>query len=85
MANWIRAQNNDWEAKAEPGWKRTFRGSMFLNMALTYQYNCHTRFRVDGYNLLGGFDRDLNKRIYYSDIGFTSEAPALGLSCEMTY
>ena len=26
---------------------------------------------------------DLNKRIYYGDMGFTSEAPALGLSCEM--
>jgi hypothetical protein len=85
MAKWYRANNNDWDAKSVDGWERTFRGSMFFNLGMAYQYNCHTRFRVDGYNLLGGFDRDLNKRIYYSDMGFTSEAPALGLSCEMQF
>ena len=85
MADYFRDLDQAWVTKAQPSWQRTWRGSMFLDLALTYQYSEHTRFRVDGYNLLGGFDHDLNKRIYYSDIGFISEAPALGLSCEMTF
>jgi outer membrane receptor protein involved in Fe transport len=85
MADYQRDLNQDWVAKAESGWERTFRGSMFFNLGLDYKYNRYTTFRVDGYNLLGGFDRDLNKRIYYSDMGFISEAPALGLSCEMQF
>lgn len=70
---------------SEPNWKRPFRDSVFLNLGLGYRYNDYVRCRLDGYNLLGGFDKDLNKRIYHGDMGFRSEAPALGLSAEVTY
>lgn len=71
--------------QTEPGWKRTFRDSVFFNLGLDYRYTENIRLRLDGYNLLGGFDRDLNKRIYHGDNGFRSEAPALGVSCEVLY
>jgi outer membrane receptor protein involved in Fe transport len=68
-----------------PGWERPWRESVFFNLGLDYRYNDHVRLRMDGYNLLGGFDRDLNKRLYYGDMSFRSEAPALGLSAEVVY
>jgi len=81
----LRAIGTDSDAKAEPNWKRTFRDSVFLNVGLDYCYNPNVRFRVDGYNLLGLLERDLNKRIYYADHSFISEAPAIGLSGEVCY
>lgn len=70
---------------SEPGWKRPWRESVFFNLGLAYQYNDHLRMRLDGYNLLGGFERDLNKRIFHGDNSFRSEAPALGVSAELLY
>jgi hypothetical protein len=58
---------------------------VFFNLGLDYRYNDHVRLRMDGYNLLGGFDSDLNKRNYFGDMSFRSEAPALGLSAEVVY
>ncbi len=72
-------------SQTDGGWKRSWRESVFFNLGLDYRYNDYVRMRVDGYNLLGGFDSDLNKRIYYGDISYRSEAPALGLSMEVTY
>jgi outer membrane receptor protein involved in Fe transport len=68
-----------------PGWKRSWEENVFFNLGLDYRYNDYVRLRVDGYNLLGGFDMDLNKRNYYGDNSFRSEAPALGLSAEVVY
>lgn len=68
-----------------PGWDRSWDESVFFNLGLDYRYNDYIRMRVDGYNLLGGFDKDLNKRNYFGDNSFRSEAPALGLSAEMVY
>jgi iron complex outermembrane receptor protein len=67
------------------GWKRPFLESVFLNVGLDYRYNPNVRFRVDGYNLLGIFEPDLNKRIFYGDNSFVSEAPAVGVSGQVTY
>jgi iron complex outermembrane receptor protein len=71
--------------RTEPGWERSWRESVFFNLGLDYKYNDNVRLRVDGYNLLGGFDIDLNKRGYYGDNSFRSEAPALGVSAEVVY
>jgi hypothetical protein len=68
-----------------PGWERPWRENVFFNLGLDYKYNDHVRLRMDGYNLLGGFDSDLNKRNYFGDMSFRSEAPALGLSAEVVY
>jgi outer membrane receptor for ferrienterochelin and colicins len=68
-----------------PGWERSWRESVFFNLGLDYKYNDYVRLRVDGYNLLGGFEKDLNKRNYFGDNSFRSEAPALGLSAEVVY
>jgi hypothetical protein len=68
-----------------PGWERSWEESVFFNLGLDYKYNDHVRLRMDGYNLLGGFDMDLNKRNYFGDNSFRSEAPALGLSAEVVY
>jgi len=64
----------------EPGWEKGYRGNYYLNLGLQYQPTKNLTFRVDGYNLLGIFDRDLNKRNYYSSLGdYRSYAPAVAL------
>jgi outer membrane receptor for ferrienterochelin and colicin len=66
-------------------WSRPFKESVFYNLGLDYRYSQNVRFRVDGYNLLGIFQSDLNKRIFYADNDFISEAPAVGISGEVRY
>jgi len=68
-----------------PGWKRPFLESVFLNVGIDYRFNKNVRLRVDGYNLLGIFEPDLNHRIYYGDSSMVSEAPAIGISGQATY
>jgi iron complex outermembrane receptor protein len=64
----------------EQDWKRGYRGNYYLNLGLQYQPNKRLTVRLDGYNLLGIFDRDLNKRNYYASFGdYRSDAPALAL------
>lgn len=68
-------------------YQRVFGPSMYLNLGLQYKPNENLTVRLDGYNLLGLLDTDLNKRL----IGFNDEspadsqahAPALGIS--LTY
>jgi outer membrane receptor protein involved in Fe transport len=72
-------------AQSVPNYKTAFEGSVFYNLGLEYRYSRCTRFRVDGYNLLGVFQSDLNKRIFYGDNSFISEAPAVGVSGEMRF
>lgn len=59
-------------------WDDAFDGNYYLNLGLQYQPNDDLTFRVDGYNLLGIFDKDLNKRNYVSD--FRSHAPAVAFT-----
>src|SRR5262249_52383647 len=72
-------------AQSEPNYKRAFEESIFYNFGVEYRYSPHARFRVDGYNLLGIFQSDLNKRIFYGDNSFISEAPAVGVSAEVRF
>jgi iron complex outermembrane receptor protein len=68
------------------GWERSFRGSYFLNLGLQYQPKKNLTFRIDGYNLLGIFSKDFNKRNYggnENSLDYRCAAPALGFS--MTY
>lgn len=66
----------------DSGWSKAYRGSYFLNLGLQYQPNQNMVFRVDGYNLLGIFNKDLNKR-NYGGPDYRNHAAAVGVS--MTY
>lgn len=72
-------------ARTSPGWKRSYRGNYYLNLGLQYQHNENLTMVLNGYNLLGIFDRDLNKRNYGSSATYRSHAPALGLSLIHTF
>lgn len=65
------------------GWKRGYRGNYYLNLGLQYEASDSLTFRVDGMNLLGIFDKDLNKRNYGASGAFRSHAPSAVIS--MTY
>jgi outer membrane receptor protein involved in Fe transport len=62
-------------------WERAYRASCFLNLGLKYQHSDRLSFQVNGYNLLGIFNKDFNKRTYggegYTD--FRSHAAAVGV------
>lgn len=61
-------------------WERGYRGNYYLNLGLQYQPNEDLTLRVDGMNLLGIFDKDLNKRNYGASGAYRSHAPAVVFS-----
>lgn len=66
---------------AAEGWQRSYRTSSYLNLGLQHQPNKNLTFRVDGYYLLGIFNKDFNKRIYGgNNPWFRSHAPAVAVS-----
>jgi outer membrane receptor protein involved in Fe transport len=65
----------------EDGWEKAYRGNYFLNLGLQYQPSKDLTIGVMGYNLLGIFNIDLNKRNYLDSNGdYRCEAPAIGVS-----
>ena len=69
------------DSLAAPGWKRSYRGAPYMNLGLQYQPNKNLTFRVDGYYLLGIFNKDFNKRIYGGNNPlYRCSAPAVGFS-----
>lgn len=67
----------------EPGWERAYRGSFFWNLGLQYKPSKDLTIGVTGYNLLGIFNCDFNKRNYVEVVGngdFRDAAPAIGVS-----
>jgi hypothetical protein len=62
-------------------WERAYRASCFLNLGVQYEHSKHLTIYVNGYNLLGIFNDDFNKRNYggegYTD--FRSHAAAVGV------
>jgi long-subunit fatty acid transport protein len=63
-----------------PEWEKAFRGSYFLDMGLRYKASENLTVGVFGYNLLGLFSRDYNKRNYFSDPDFRDQAVAVAVS-----
>jgi hypothetical protein len=60
-----------------PGWESAYRGNYYLNLGLQYQPQKNLTVRIDGYNLLGLFDKDLSKRSYsYGRADYRSHAVA---------
>jgi iron complex outermembrane receptor protein len=70
----------------EDGWEKAYRGDYFLNLGLQYKPNKNLTIGITGYNLLGIFNIDLNKRNYLDSNGdYRSEAPAVGVSVEYKF
>ncbi len=67
----------------EEGWEKAYRGNYYLNLGLQYKPSKDLTVGIYGYNLLGIFDKDLNKRNYNETGGggtFRDHAPAIGVS-----
>jgi outer membrane receptor for ferrienterochelin and colicins len=67
----------------EDGWKRAYRGSYFLDLGLQYKASKNLEIGITGYNLLGVFNKDFNKRNYVEVSGrgdFRDAAPAVAVS-----
>ncbi len=67
----------------EPGWEKNARGNYYLDLGLQYQPSKDMTIGVTGYNLLGIFSKDLNKRNYMSDVDYRDHAVAIAVS--LTY
>ena len=68
----------------EDGWEKAYRGNYYLNLGLQYQPSKDLTIGVMGYNLLGIFNKDFNKRNYWASNGdYRNQAPAVGVS--LTY
>jgi outer membrane receptor for ferrienterochelin and colicin len=72
--------NTQTDPVVEQGWEKAYRGNYFLNMGLQFQPDKNLTLRVDGLNLLGIFDKDLNKRNYFGDPDYRSHAAAVAVS-----
>lgn len=69
------------DTMAAPGWERSYRCNDYLNLGVQYQPIENLTFRVDGYYLLGIFNKDFNKRIYGgNNPTYRSHAPAVAMS-----
>jgi iron complex outermembrane receptor protein len=65
----------------EPGWERAYRGNYYLNLGLQYKPSNNLTIGLTGYNLLGIFNEDFNKRNYLRSYGdFRSHAPAVAVA-----
>ena len=65
---------------------RPFEESIFLNMGLEYHLDDNNYFYLNGYNLLGVFDKDFNKRNYMASSGdFRNHATAVSLTYLMKF
>jgi len=70
-------------ASISDGWERSYRGSYYLDLGLQYKPKENLVINLTGYNLLGIFNKDFNKRNYVQVVGggdFRSHAPAIGIS-----
>jgi outer membrane receptor for ferrienterochelin and colicins len=65
-----------------------FAGNVLLNLGLTYKASKDLDIRLDGYNLLGFFDKDLNQNLItfnHNNASARSSAPAFGVSLKYTF
>lgn len=72
--------NTQTDPVVEPGWEKAYRGNYYLDMGLQFKPDKNLTLRIDGLNLLGVFDKDLNKRNYFGDPDYRSEAAAVAVS-----
>jgi iron complex outermembrane receptor protein len=71
---------------SDPDYEKAFRANVYLNGGLERKLGCCGAIRLDLYNVLGWFDKDLNKRNYINRVSeYRSEAAAVGLSMRMDF
>jgi iron complex outermembrane receptor protein len=60
---------------------RAFEESIYFNSAIEYQLNKRTKLSIYGYNLLGLFDEDLNKRNFFQQTSnYVDDAPSIAFT-----
>ena len=64
----------------DPNFAPPYRGNYYLNLGLQYKPSDALTFSIMGYNLLGIFDEDLNKRNDGASSGYRDHAPALAVT-----
>jgi iron complex outermembrane receptor protein len=65
-----------------------FGGNVLLGLGLTYNVNKNLDLRLDGYNLLGFFDKDLNQNLItfnHNNASARDSAPAFGFTVKYTF
>ena len=71
-------------ALADPGYTAAYGPSAYWNLGFEYRPAKALTLRLDAFNIIGWFDKTLNKRIYYfrgSD--YSVEAASLALSVKL--
>ena len=78
MKDYVNSQGTN----IDPGWERSYRGNSYLNAGLQYKPTKNLTVGVNGYYLLGIFNKDFNKRNYYgtTTAAYRSHAPAVSIS-----
>ncbi|WP_182867398.1 TonB-dependent receptor plug domain-containing protein [Rhodopirellula sp. JC639] len=77
---------NGFLPSADPGYKKAFRGSYFLDFGIQRNLCCgQGRMRLDFYNVLGWIDKDLNKRNVLRRAYYRSEAAAIALTYQQKF
>ncbi len=71
---------------SDPGYTKSFQGNYYLDFGLERKLGERGALRLDGYNVLGWIDRDLNKRNYLNRLSeYRAEAAALALSVRVDF
>ncbi|MFT5131351.1 MAG: outer membrane receptor protein involved in Fe transport [Rhodothermales bacterium] len=71
---------------SDPDYEKAYRSNVYLNLGLEYRPVDRLSARLDAFNVLGWFDKDLNKRNYLvrtSD--YRSQAAALGITLRYSF
>ncbi len=73
-------RDNTDNPRDDDGWEAAYRGSYFLNLGVQYKPSDNLSIQFTGYNLLGLFDPDMNKRNYGASesADYRNEAAAFG-------
>jgi iron complex outermembrane receptor protein len=67
-------------------WKKSSRGNYYLDLGFQYKPSNDLTVGITGYNLLGIFNKDLNKRNYIASTGdYRSHAAAVGVWVEYKF
>ncbi|MBT1066098.1 TonB-dependent receptor plug domain-containing protein [Bowmanella sp. Y26] len=69
-----------------PDWEKGYQEQVFLNFGMRYKLKDRFTLAVDLHNVLGVFDKDLNKRSYRDSYGgYRSEAVAVSLGLNIDF
>jgi hypothetical protein len=70
----------------EDGHTRAFEDSVYLNSGLVWNLNRQTTVTLNGYNLLGIFDMDYNKRNFFQRTShYVDQAPSVAIGLKYRF